>query len=327
MNLPFGAARLLSALTLACAAMTGVAAQAQTFPDKPIHIIVPLAAGGAVDAIARTLGQKLSQQLGQPVIVDNKPGANGNIGAEAVAKSPADGYTILMAIPAMTTNQALYAKLPYDTFRDFAPVARLGFAPLILVVGADSPFKTFAELLAALRANPGKYSYGSSGNGSSQHLAGELFKATAKIDALHVPYKGGAPAVTDLIGGQLTFMFTNPLEVQAQIKSGRLKALAVGGNKRVDWLPGVPTVAESGLPGFEAATWWGTLVPAATPKEIVARLSQEIITAMNSPEVRERLNAQGAEVATQKPEELAAYLRSETDKWARIIKAANIKVE
>ena len=327
MNLPFGAARLLSALTLACAAMTGVAAQAQTFPDKPIHIIVPLAAGGAVDAIARTLGQKLSQQLGQPVIVDNKPGANGNIGAEAVAKSPADGYTILMAIPAMTTNQALYAKLPYDTFRDFAPVARLGFAPLILVVGADSPFKTFAELLAALRANPGKYSYGSSGNGSSQHLAGELFKATAKIDALHVPYKGGAPAVTDLIGGQLTFMFTNPLEVQAQIKSGRLKALAVGGNKRVDWLPGVPTVAESGLPGFEAATWWGTLVPAAIPKEIVARLSQEIITAMNSPEVRERLNAQGAEVATQKPEELAAYLRSETDKWARIIKAANIKVD
>ena len=232
-----------------------------------------------------------------------------------------------MAIPAMTTNQSLYAKLPYDTFKDFAPVARLGFAPLILVVGGDSPYKTFAELLAALRANPGKFSYGSSGNGSSQHLAGELFKSSAKIDALHVPYKGGAPAVTDLIGGQLTFMLTNPLEVQAQIKSGRLRPLAVGGGKRVDWLPGVPTVAESGLPGYEAATWWGTLVPAATPKEIVTKLSNEIITAMNSPEVRERLAAQGAEVATQKPEELAAYLRSETDKWARIIKAANIKVE
>ena len=327
MKLTIRAARVISTLAVAGVSMLGGIAHAQSFPDKPIHIIVPLAAGGAVDAIARTLGQKLSQQLGQPVIVDNKPGANGNIGAEAVAKSPADGYTILMAIPAMTTNQALYAKLPYDTFRDFAPVARLGFAPLILVVGADSPFKTITELLAALRANPAKYSYGSSGNGSSQHLAGELFKATAKIDALHVPYKGGAPAVTDLIGGQLTFMFTNPLEVQAQIKSGRLKALAVGGNKRVDWLPGVPTVAESGLPGFEAATWWGTLVPAATPKDIVARLSQEIVTAMNAPEVRERLNAQGAEVATQKPEELAAYLRSETDKWARIIKAANIKVE
>jgi len=325
MNLCVRAVRTLSVLALVCAALS--AAQAQSFPDKPVHIVVPLAAGGAVDAIARTLGQKLSQQIGQPVIIDNKPGANGNIGAEAVAKAPADGYTILMAIPAMTTNQSLYAKLPYDTFKDFAPVARLGFAPLILVVGGDSPYKTFAELLAALRANPGKFSYGSSGNGSSQHLAGELFKSSAKIDALHVPYKGGAPAVTDLIGGQLTFMLTNPLEVQAQIKSGRLRPLAVGGGKRVDWLPGVPTVAESGLPGYEAATWWGTLVPAATPKEIVTKLSNEIITAMNSPEVRERLAAQGAEVATQKPEELAAYLRSETDKWARIIKAANIKVE
>jgi len=303
------------------------AAQAQTFPDKPIHIVVPLAAGGAVDSIARTLGQKLSQQVGQPVIVDNKPGANGNIGAEAVAKSAPDGYTVLMAIPAMTTNQSLYAKLPYDTFRDFAPVARLGFAPLILVVGSESPYKTFPELLAALRANPGRFSYGSSGNGSSQHLAGDLFKISAKVDALHVPYKGGAPAVTDLIGGQLTFMLTNPLEVQAQIKSGRLKPLAVGGPKRVDWLPGVPTVAESGLPGYEAVTWWGTLVPAATPRDIVARLTNEIVIAMNSPEVKERLAAQGAEVATLKSDEFAAFLHAETDKWARIIKAGNIKAE
>jgi len=326
MKFPVRAKRTLSAALVAGTALFGTA-QAQTFPDKPVHIVVPLAAGGAVDAIARTLGQKLSQQIGQPVIVDNRPGANGNIGAEAVAKSPADGYTILMAIPAMTTNQALYAKLPYDTFKDFAPVARLGFAPLILVVGADSPYKTFPELLAALRANPGKFNYGSSGNGSSQHLAGELFKASAKVDALHVPYKGGAPAVTDLIGGQLTFMLTNPLEVQAQIKSGRLRPLAIGGSRRVDWLPGVPTVAESGLPGYEALTWWGTLVPAATPKEATARLSQEVITAMNSAEVKERLAAQGAEVSTQKPDEFAAYLRSETDKWARIIKAANIKVD
>jgi tripartite-type tricarboxylate transporter receptor subunit TctC len=326
MKFSTSAKRIISSLAIGCAALA-VSAQAQTFPDKPVHIVVPLAAGGAVDAIARTLGQKLSQQLGQPVIVDNRPGANGNIGAEAVAKSPADGYNILMAIPAMTTNQALYAKLPYDTFRDFAPVARLGYAPLILVVGADSPHKTFADLLAWLRANPGKGSYGSSGNGSSQHLSGELFKSAAKVDALHVAYKGGAPAVTDLIGGQLTFMFTNPLEVLSQIKSGRLRALAVGGAQRVDWLPGVPTVAESGLAGFESLTWWGTLVPAGTPKPVVDRLSQEITKAMNSPEVKERLNAQGAEVATQNTEQFNAFLKTETDKWTRTIKAADIKVE
>ncbi|MDB5805282.1 MAG: LacI family transcriptional regulator [Betaproteobacteria bacterium] len=315
---------------LGCALASVLAAngaQAQTFPDKPVHIVVPLAAGGAVDAVARTLGQKLTQQLGQPVIIDNKPGANGNIGAEAVAKSAPDGYTILMAIPAVTTNQSLYAKLPYDTFKDFAPVARLGGAPLILVVGADSPYKTFAELLAALRANPGKFSYGSSGNGSSQHLAGELFKASAKVDALHVPYKGGAPAVTDLIGGQLTFMLTNPLEVQAQIKSGRLKPLGVGGAKRVDWLPGVPTLAESGLAGYEATTWWGTLAPIATPPAVVARLTKEIVAAMNSAEVTEHLKALGAEVATQNGPEFAGFLKTETDKWARIIKSANIKVD
>jgi len=311
---------------LACGLTAGTA-QAQNFPDKPVHIVVPLAAGGAVDAVARTLGQKLTQQLGQPVIIDNKPGANGNIGAEAVARSAPDGYTLLMAIPAVTTNQSLYGKLPYDTFKDFAPVARLGGAPLILVVGADSPYKTFAELLAALRANPGKFSYGSSGNGSSQHLAGELFKASAKVDALHVPYKGGAPAVTDLIGGQLTFMLTNPLEVQSQIKSGRLKPLGVGGAKRVDWLPGVPTLAESGLPGYEATTWWGTLAPAGTPPAVLARLTKEIVAAMNSAEVTDHLKALGAEVSTQNATEFAAYLHSETDKWARIIKSANIKVD
>jgi tripartite-type tricarboxylate transporter receptor subunit TctC len=311
----------------AAGVLLGGAAWAQAFPDRPIHIVVPLAAGGAVDNVARILGQKLSQRVGQPVIVDNKPGGNGNIGADAVAKAAPDGYTVLMAIPAMTTNQSLYAQLPYDTFRDFAPVARLGFAPLILVVGANSPYKSFAELLAALRANPGKFSYGSSGNGSSQHLAGELFAASAKVDILHVPYKGGAPAVIDLIGGQLTFMLTNPLEVQSQIKSALLRALAVGGARRVDWLPGLPTIAESGLPGYEATTWWGTLVPAATPRAVVDRLTREIVAAMNSPDVKERLKVQGAEVATLNADQFAAYLRSETDKWARIIKAANIKVD
>jgi tripartite-type tricarboxylate transporter receptor subunit TctC len=317
---------ILAALALGCVGMVGTA-RAQTFPDKPIHLVVPLAAGGAVDNVARVLGQKLSAQIGQPVIVDNKPGANGNIGAEFVAKSAPDGYTILMAIPAVTTNQSLYAKMPYDTFKDFVPVTRLGGAPLILVVGANSPYKTIGDLLAALRANPGKFSFGSSGNGSSQHLAGELFKASAKVDALHVPYKGGAPAVTDLIGGQLTFMLTNPLEVQAQIKSGLLKPLAVGGAKRVDWLPGVPTVAESGLPGYEALTWWGTLVPAGTPPAVVSNLTQEITTAMNSAEVRDRLKLLGAEVSTQSSADFGAFLHAETDKWARIIKAANIKVD
>jgi tripartite-type tricarboxylate transporter receptor subunit TctC len=318
--------RAMLGCALACA-FTGAAAQAQTFPDKPVHIVVPLAAGGAVDTVARVLGQRLNQQMHQSVIIDNKPGANGNIGAEAVAHSAPDGYTLLMAIPAMTTNQSLYAKLPYDTFKDFAPVARLGFAPLILVVGANSPYKTFPELLAALRANPGKFSFGSSGNGSSQHLAGELFKTAAKVDALHVPYKGGAPAVTDLIGGQITFMLTNPLEIQSQIKSGRLRALAVGGSRRVDWLPGIPTVAESGLPGYEALTWWGMLAPAATPKDVLAKLTQEVVSAMNSPEVAEHLKVLGAEVSTQNATEFDAFLHNETTKWARVIKAANIKVE
>jgi tripartite-type tricarboxylate transporter receptor subunit TctC len=313
-------------VAVACALAAG-GVQAQAFPDKPVHIVVPLAAGGAVDAVARILGQKLSAQIGQPVIVDNKPGASGNIGAEFVAHAAPDGYTVLMAIPAVTTNQSLYAKLPYDTFKDFVPVARLGGAPLILVVGANSPYKTFPELLAALKANPGKFNYGSSGNGSSQHLAGELFKASAKVDAQHVPYKGGAPAVTDLIGGQLTFMLTNPLEIQGQIKSGRLRALAIGGPKRVDWLPGVATLSESGLPGYEALTWWGTLAPAATPKDVVAKLSHEIISAMNSAEVKDKLKALGAEVATQDQAQFGTFLHTETEKWARIIKAANIKVD
>jgi tripartite-type tricarboxylate transporter receptor subunit TctC len=320
--------RPLRGLLLGLALLSGLApgAWAQSgYPAKPLRIVVPFAAGGAVDTVARVVGERLSQQLGQPVVVDNKPGANANIGADAVAKAAPDGYTLLVAANGLATNMALYPSLPFNTLRDFAPVSRLGYAPLVLVTAPSQPFKTPQELLAWGKAHPGQLTYGSAGNGSSGHLAGELLASAAHVDALHVPYKGGAPALVDLIAGRTSFMLLNPLEVLPHLQSQRLRALATSGGQRIALLPELPTLAESGLPGYEATVWWGLLAPAGTPREIVARLNAETLKALADPAVRERLTALGAVITPSTPEQFGAFLRAEIDKWAAVIKAARIQ--
>jgi len=303
------------------------AAMAQPYPAKSIRIVVPFAAGGAVDTVGRVIGQRVSEQVGQSVIVDNKPGGNANIGADAVAKAPADGYTVLLGANGLATNMTLTKDLPFDTLRDFAPVAFVGYAPLVLVVPASSPAKNLQEFLAAARAAPGTYTYGTAGGGGSGHLASELLKSAAKFDALHVPYKGGAPALTDLIGERLTFMLINPIEAAPHVKSQRLRALAVSGDKRLAMLPDVPTFKEAGLSGFDASVWWGFVVPAKTPKEVVTKLSAEILKSLQDPGVREKLQALGAIVEPAGPEGFGKFLKSEIDKWATVIRAAKISAE
>ena len=253
--------RRLGALFLACLAAPSLALAQAPYPSKPIRLVVPFAAGGAVDTVGRVVGERLSTQMGQPVIVDNRPGANANIGTENVARSAPDGYSLLVAANGVVTNNTLYPKLSFNGLRDFVAVARLGYAPLVLVVPASAPYKTVPELLAAARAKPGDMSYGSAGNGSSGHLAGALLASVGKFDALHVAYKGGSPALVDLIAGRTSFMLLNPLEVLPHIQSGRLRALAVSGAQRAPMLPNVPTMAEAGLPNFDASVWWMRRLP------------------------------------------------------------------
>jgi tripartite-type tricarboxylate transporter receptor subunit TctC len=300
---------------------------AQAFPSKPIHIIVPFAAGGAVDVVARAVGQQMSLQMGVPFVIDNKPGASANLGADFVAKAPADGYTVLMGANGLATNGALFAKMPFDTLRDFAPVARVGYAPLVLVVNPTSRAKTLAELIALAKAQPGKLNYGSAGNGSSGHLASELFKTRAGMDVLHIPYKGGSLAITDLLGDRLSFMVINPLEAIPHMRSQRLLPLAVASEKRIALMPEVPTFTEAGLPGFEASVWWGMVAPAATPKEVLTRLSAEMLKALADPGVREKLNNVGATVEPQDAAEFGRFLKVEIDKWSGVIKGAGIKAD
>jgi tripartite-type tricarboxylate transporter receptor subunit TctC len=317
---------MLLALGVALAgAATPLVANAQGYPSKPVRIIVPYPAGGAVDIIARIVGQPLSEALKQPVIVDNRPGASANIGMELAAKAAPDGYTLLMASNGIATNMTLFSNLAFDGRRDFAAVARIGYAPLVIVVPAASPAKTLKDLIAQARAEPGKLTYASAGNGSSGHLAGELLKSSAKIDVLHVPYKGGAPAITDLLGERISFMPINPVEVIAHIKSGRLRALAVGSDKRVPLLPDVPTVAEAGLPGYEATVWWGLVAPAGTPREIVARLNAESNKALADPAIVGKLAELGVVITVGSPEQFAAFIQSQTELWSGVIRAAGIK--
>jgi tripartite-type tricarboxylate transporter receptor subunit TctC len=303
------------------------AALAQTYPTKPIRIIVPFAAGGAVDVVARALGQRMSEQMGNPVIIEDKPGASANLGAELVAKAQPDGYTLLLGANGLATNMTLFPNLGFDTAKDFAPIARVGYAPLVLVVQASSPAKTLKDLIAMAKAQPGVLTYGSAGNGGSGHLASELLKLTTKIDVMHVPYKGGAPAMTDLLGGRITFMLNNPLEVIANIKSGRLRALAVASPKRIPMLPDVPTFTEAGVPGYDASVWWGLVAPAKTPKDIVAKLSSEALTALENEGVREKLSNLGAVVDPAGPEQFGKFLNEEIDKWAQVIKASGIHAD
>jgi tripartite-type tricarboxylate transporter receptor subunit TctC len=290
--------------------------------------VVPFPAGGATDILSRVIGQKLSEQVKQPVVIENRPGAGGAIGAEAVARSAPDGYTLLMATTSThSIGPTLNPKTPYNVERDFAPVSEVARATNILVVSPVLNVGSVKELIAAARAQPGKLNFASSGNGTIVHLTGELFRSTAGIDIVHVPYKGTALSIPDLINGNVSMLFDNIVSAQPNLKAGKVKALAVTSRNRSSFMPELPTVAESGLPGFESDTYFGVFVPAATPREIVARLSAELARAVQSPEVREALARQGAEAVGSTPEQFAATVRAETAKWAKLIRDAGVKPE
>ena len=309
-------------------ALVAAVTWAQPFPTRPIRIVVPFPAGGTTDVLARAAAQKLSESLGQPAVVDNRPGAGGNIGAELVAKAPPDGYTLLMGtVGTHAINPSLYPRMPYDHVRDFAPVILVAGVPNVLVINPALPVNSVAELLAYAKANPGKLNFASSGNGTSIHLSGELFKTMTGVQMAHVPYKGSAPALQDLMGGSVQLMFDNLPSSLALIKAGKLKALAVTSLARAAALPDVPTLAESGLPGFEASSWFGLLAPAGTPQPVIAKLNSEIAKWLASPEAKEKLLAQGAIAAGGTPEDFARHIAAETAKWQKVVKESGAKID
>ncbi len=316
---------VLAAVLLGVALLAPLTVHAQAYPDRLIKIIVPYPAGGAVDIVARTIGQPLAEALKQPTIIDNRPGASANIGMEMVAKATPDGYTLLMASNGLATNMALFPSLPFDGRRDFAPIAKIGYAPLVIVVPVSSPVKSLKELIAMAKAEPGKLTYASAGNGSSGHLAGELLKSTAKIDVLHIPYKGGAPAITDLLGERISFMPINPVEVIAHIRAGRLRALAVASDKRFPLLPDVPTATEAGLAGYEASVWWGLVAPMKTPPEIVRQLNAETNKALANPVTANKLSELGVVVTPSTADQFAAFIKAQTELWSGVIRATGIQ--
>jgi tripartite-type tricarboxylate transporter receptor subunit TctC len=309
--------------------LAATAAQAaEIYPSKPIRMIVPYPPGGASDIIARMLGQKLSGSLGQPVVIENRAGAGGNIGADAVAKAPADGYTLLMGnIGPNAISPGLYKTLPFDPIKDFTPISLVSAVPIVLVVHPSLPIKTIQDLIALATATPGRIAYASAGVGSSNHLAMELFKSMAKVDLLHVPYKGGGPAMTDLIGGQIGIAFDTLPVVLSHVRSGKLRAIAIAGTRRSELLPGVPTVAESGLPGYSTSSWGGVMGPAGMPPAIVSRLNAEIIKVLKQSDFRERLAAEGIEVMGSTPDEFGSFLKAEISKWTNVINTAGIKAD
>ena len=324
---PFRSLALVACSAFALLGAPSALAQAP-FPTKPVRLVVPFPAGGTTDILARAAAQKLSETLGQQVIVDNRPGAGGNIGAELVAKAQADGYTLLMGtVGTHAINPSLYAKMPYDHVKDFAPVILVAGVPNVLVVNPDLPFKTVADVVAYAKANPGKLNFASSGSGTSIHLSGELFKVMAGVQMTHVPYKGSAPALTDLIGGQVQLMFDNLPSALPQIKGGKLRAVAVTSTTRAAALPDVPTVAESGLPGFESSSWFGILAPAGTPKDIIAKINTDVQKWLSTPEAKEKLLGQGANAAGGSPEDFAKHIQAETAKWAKVVKESGAKVD
>ena len=301
---------------------------AQAWPSKPIKWVVPFAPGGTTDILARTIGDRLSVALGQPVIIDNKPGAGGGLGAEFTAKSPPDGYTIMGGtISTHAINASLYSKLPYDPVKDFVPITLIARVPNMLVINPEVPAKNVPELIALLKANPGKYNFASSGNGTSQHLSGELFKTMAGVDMQHIPYKGSPPALQDVMGGQVSMTFDNITTALPLAKSGKLRALAVTTAKRSAVAPEVPTLAESGLLGFEVGSWQGVFAPAGTPPEIVRRLNTEIVKIINLPEVKEKLTTLGAEPVGDSPEQFSAFVKAEISKWADVVTKSGAKVD
>lgn len=321
--------RTLALLAAACALPGAALAQPGShWPGRPVKWVVPFPPGGAMDAIARTLGDQAARQLGQPFVIENRPGAGGNIGADYVAKQPADGYTIMITSIGMATNKALYARLSYDPVKDFAPISLLAVVPNVLVVNAArSADKSVQDVLAHARRNPGKLTYASAGNGTSIHLAGEMFASLAGLDLVHVPYKGSGPAITDMLGGQVDLMFDSITSARPHIQSGKLRALGVTTATRSPALPGVPTIAEAGVPGYEVSPWFAVFAPAGTPAEVVATLNQALRTAMKQPETLKKLEAVGAEPIGSTPQELAAHLAREMDRWGRLIKERNIRMD
>jgi tripartite-type tricarboxylate transporter receptor subunit TctC len=302
--------------------------QAQSWPTKPIRLIVPSPPGDGSDLMARSVGQRLSEALGQQVIVDNRPGAGGRLGTELAAKSAPDGYTLIMGnAGSHAINAALYKDLPYDIERDFVPITQVMRAPNVLVVGASLPASSVKELIALFKANPGKYSYGSGGNGSSAHLSAELFKSMAGVDVVHVPYKGATPALTDVIGGQVAMFMGNLPPAAGHIKSGRVKALAVTTAQRSALVPDLPTVSESGLPGYETVAWFGLFAPAGTPKDIVQRIADETAKAVQRPEIRESIAALGGEPVGSSPTAFAATVKGDLAKWRKVVVDGNVKVD
>jgi len=315
---------VLHALALLGLLTVSSATLAATFPSQPVRIVVPFAAGGAVDSVARIISDPLAARLGQPVIVENKPGNHANIGAYEVVRAQPDGHTLLLGANGLATNPWLDKNLAFDPLKDLTAVARVGYAPLVLLVNASSPYKTLAEFLQAAREKKGTMNYGSSGVGGSGHLAVEMLKRAANIEATHVAYKGGSPALTDLIGGRLDFMMVNPLEAAPRIAANQVRALAVASDHRVETLPDVPTFAQGGLPGFEATVWWGFMAPARTPATAVNALSQNILAVLADADVQKRLAGVGATVQAQNAEAFANFLQSETRRWGEVIQRAKI---
>jgi len=314
----FVAALLLAAGTCA----------AQGYPGKPIRIIVPFPAGGIADLFGRVIGQKFSEAWGQPGVVDNRPGAGGNIGAELVAKAPPDGYTLVTgSIGTHAVNVSLFSKLPYDPVRDFAPVSLIMEAEGLLVVHPSVPAKSVKELIALARARPGQLSYASAGHGTASHLSGELFKSMAKVDMVHVPYKGNVPAITDLLTGQTSLLFATMPTVLPQVHAGRLKALAVTSSSRSPAAPELPTIAEAALPGYSVTNWIGIFAPAGTPRDVVLKLNGEIVRTMQAPDIQKRLVNEGAKFTPMTPEQFGAFVKAEIAKWAKVVKEAGIRVD
>ncbi|MFM7010151.1 MAG: Bug family tripartite tricarboxylate transporter substrate binding protein [Betaproteobacteria bacterium] len=304
---------------------SGLSAQAQnSYPQKPIKLVVPVAAGGGTDFIARLVGQKLGEALSTPVIIENKPGGGGNVGVDFAAKSEPDGYTLVMPITSFPVNPGLYKKLPFDTKKDFVPITLVASAPLLLVINPQLPVKSLSDLIKLAKDKPGALNYATSGVGTTSHLAAELFKFTAGLDIINVPYKGGGPAVTDLIAGNVQLYFSTVPAALPQTKAGKIRALAVTSNRRLPGLGEVPTVSEAGLPGYEVVGWFGLFAPAKTPPAIVERLNAEVVKILKMPDVREKIEAHGLLPGGGTSKELSVFLDAEIKKWTQVIKAANI---
>jgi len=313
---------------VAAALFAASAALAQTYPNKPIRIIIAQAPGSATDVISRVVGNRLQESLGQPVVIEARPGAGGAVGTEAAARSAPDGYTLFMANNSTHgSNPALYPKLPYDAVKDFAPITLVAAVPYVLVVDPALPVKSVQDLIALAKSKPGKMNYASAGNGSTHQFCGELLKSMSGIDVLHIPYKGSPPAIAGLLGGEVSLMFANLTDIGSQIRSGKVKALAVTVTRRASLLPDVPTMSEAGLPGFDIGSWFGLLAPAGTPAPIVSRLNAETVKVLGRADVQSTLGAQGLDLVPGSPEQFAAHIKSEIAKFTRIAKAAGIKAE